>query len=123
MRLRIPLFVLALAFAALMVACGGDDDGPAAAPGTATSGTSANGGMPAKVVTLRLGYFPNITHAQALVGVKDGWFARELGSNVKLEAKTFNAGPAAIEALFAGAIDAADRLADLVLRVAGVIPR
>lgn len=57
-------------------------------------------------VTLRLGYFPNLTHAQALVGVEKGIFEEKLGSNVKLEKKFFNAGPAAIEALFSGAIDA-----------------
>ena len=54
---------------------------------------------------MRLGYFPNITHATALVGVEKGLFAEHLGST-KLDAKTFNAGPAAIEALFSGAIDA-----------------
>ena len=54
---------------------------------------------------LRLGYFPNITHAPALIGVKDGLFQQALGTT-KLEPKTFNAGPAAIEALFSGAIDA-----------------
>src|SRR5205823_12436983 len=36
-----------------------------------------------------------------------GYFASALGKNVKLETKTFNAGPEAIEALFSGAIDAA----------------
>jgi len=41
-----------------------------------------------------------------LVGVNKGFFQQALGSNTKLEAKTFNAGPAAIEALFSGAIDA-----------------
>src|SRR6185503_6633182 len=41
-----------------------------------------------------------------IVGVERGIFAEQLGTNVKLEAKTFNAGPAAVEALFAGAIDA-----------------
>lgn len=56
-------------------------------------------------VTVRLGYFPNITHATALVGVEKGILAEKLGAN-KLETKTFNAGPAAIEALFSGAIDA-----------------
>jgi len=60
----------------------------------------------ASPVTLRLGYFPNITHAQPLVGLARGTFAEELGDSVKLETKTFNAGPAVIEALFAGAIDA-----------------
>jgi len=54
--------------------------------------------------TLRLGYFPNITHAQALVGVADGTFARALGGRV--QAKVFNAGPAAMEALVAGELDA-----------------
>ena len=56
--------------------------------------------------SLRLGYFPNLTHATALVGVQSGIFQRELGT-VKLEASTFNAGPAAVEALFSRAIDAA----------------
>ncbi|MFI7603314.1 ABC transporter substrate-binding protein [Actinoplanes sp. NPDC049681] len=78
----------ALVSAATLTACGGDD---AAASG--------------EVKTLRLGYFPNITHAPALVGVKNGLFQQALG-DTKLEAKTFNAGPAAIEALFSGAIDA-----------------
>jgi len=54
---------------------------------------------------LRLGYFPNITHAAALVGVEDGIFARQLGAT-KLETFTFNAGPAAIEALLSGSLDA-----------------
>lgn len=55
---------------------------------------------------LRLGYFPNITHAAALVGVRDGIFARHLGAT-RLETFTFNAGPAAIEALLSGSLDAA----------------
>lgn len=53
----------------------------------------------------RLGYFPSLTHAQALVGVADGTFARSLG--VPLEARRFNAGPAAMEALLSGDLDAA----------------
>lgn len=56
-------------------------------------------------VTLRLGYFPNLTHAPALVGIEKGIFAEKLGSNVKLETKSFNAGPAEIEALLSGGID------------------
>ena len=54
---------------------------------------------------VRVGAFPNITHSQAMVGKANGWFAKALGPNVKIEWTTFNAGPAAIEALFAGAID------------------
>lgn len=56
--------------------------------------------------TLRLGYFPNITHAPALVGVEKGYFADSLGDDITLDTLTFNAGPSAIEALFSGAIDA-----------------
>jgi len=54
---------------------------------------------------IRVGAFPNITHPQAMVGKADGWFEKAMGPNVKVEWKTFNAGPSAIEALFAGAID------------------
>jgi NitT/TauT family transport system substrate-binding protein len=57
-------------------------------------------------VTLRLGYFPNVTHASAIVGVEGGIFQQKLGNNVKLETSTFNAGPAAVEALNSGALDA-----------------
>src|SRR5687767_12627107 len=61
---------------------------------------------PSENVTLRLGYFPNVTHATAIVGVADGLFAEALGEEVTVDSRTFNAGPEAIEALFAGAIDA-----------------
>jgi NitT/TauT family transport system substrate-binding protein len=54
---------------------------------------------------LRVGAFPNITHPQAMVGKANGWFEKAMGSNVKVEWKGFNAGPSAIEALYAGAID------------------
>ncbi len=53
---------------------------------------------------LRLGHFPNITHAQGLVGSADGTFRRALGGR-PLEVKVFNAGPGAMEALLAGALD------------------
>ena len=59
---------------------------------------------PAETV-VRVGAFPNITHSQAMVGKANDWFAKALGPDVKIQWTTFNAGPAAIEALFAGAID------------------
>ncbi|NYE95473.1 NitT/TauT family transport system substrate-binding protein [Psychromicrobium silvestre] len=55
---------------------------------------------------LRLGYFGNVTHALPVVGVQQGFYAKELGKTA-LKTQIFNAGPAAIEALNAGAIDAA----------------
>ncbi|MFB8368008.1 ABC transporter substrate-binding protein [Pseudarthrobacter sp. NPDC055928] len=61
---------------------------------------------PTPAEELKLGYFGNITHAAALVGINQGFLAKELGTT-NLSTETFNAGPAAIEALNAGAIDAA----------------
>jgi NitT/TauT family transport system substrate-binding protein len=58
-----------------------------------------------KPAVLRVGYFPNVTHAQALVGRANGQFEKTLGPGVRVEWKAFNAGPSAIEALFANAID------------------
>lgn len=56
--------------------------------------------------TLRLGYFPNITHAQAVIGVGNGDYQKVLGDNIELKPFTFNAGPSATEALLANQIDA-----------------
>jgi NitT/TauT family transport system substrate-binding protein len=58
-------------------------------------------------VTLRLGYFPNVTHGAALVGVQEGIFAKALGTDKLDASKTFNAGPAEATALISGAIDVA----------------
>jgi len=88
----LALAATALITATALTACGKDDDKSSAA---GTGEASA----------IRLGYFPNITHAPALIGVDKGFFQDALGST-KLEAKTFNAGPAALEALLSGAIDA-----------------
>ena len=55
--------------------------------------------------TLRIGFFPNITHSQALVGMAEGQFQKALGSEYTIEWNEFNAGPEQIEALMAGAID------------------
>ncbi|MDI3211319.1 ABC transporter substrate-binding protein [Arthrobacter sp. AL12] len=54
---------------------------------------------------LKLGYFGNISHAPALIGTSQGLIAKSLGET-KLSTQVFNAGPAAIEALNAGALDA-----------------
>ncbi len=56
-------------------------------------------------VTIRVGYFPNLTHAPVLIGLNQGIFQKNLGPTVSIESKQFNAGPTEIEALFAGEID------------------
>jgi len=62
-------------------------------------------GLSAQVVEIRVGAFPNITHAQPMVGKANGWFERAMGPNVKIQWQSFNAGPSAIEAVFAGSLD------------------
>ena len=85
-RLPIVVFVLVALTAA---ACG--------RTGTAAPAVSRD--------VLRLGYFPNLTHATAIVGVERGFFEDHLGE-VTLETKTFNAGGDAVTALFGNSIDA-----------------
>lgn len=83
--------------------------GAGAAVASTVSRTNDAGAAPAAgtapAAELRLGYFGNITHGPALIGVTKGFIAKELGQT-KLSTQVFNAGPAAIEALNAGAIDA-----------------
>jgi NitT/TauT family transport system substrate-binding protein len=60
--------------------------------------------------TLRIGHFPNVTHVQALVAhhlsrIGKGWFEQRLGPDAKIDWYVYNAGPSAMEAVFAGAID------------------
>ena len=54
---------------------------------------------------LRIGYFPNINHAQAVIGLGNGDFQEALGDDFEVKTQIFNAGPSAIEALFANQID------------------
>jgi NitT/TauT family transport system substrate-binding protein len=67
--------------------------------------------LPAMAETiLRIGHFPNITHVQALVAHNfsrqgKGWFEQRLGADVKIEWYIYNAGPSAMEAMFAKSID------------------
>jgi len=72
----------------------------------ATLGTPVH----AETTTLRIGHFPNITHIQALVahGLSrsgQGWFEQRLGPDVNVEWFVYNAGPSAMEAIFADSID------------------
>jgi NitT/TauT family transport system substrate-binding protein len=94
-RRAITAAALLFALTAVVASCGRDSatEGPAAAASS-------------EPTTVRLGYFPNITHATAILGVDQGIFAAALGRD-RLETTTFNAGPAATEALLSNAIDAA----------------
>jgi NitT/TauT family transport system substrate-binding protein len=97
----LPLSTLstAVALTVLLGACGSSSKSDA-------SGSGSGSGSKSDSVTLRLGYFPNVTHAPAIIGVQNGAFTSKLGSNVKLDLKTFNSGTEATTALISGAIDA-----------------
>ena len=61
-------------------------------------------------LTIRFGHFPNITHAQGVIAHAfsregKGWFEQRLGPNVEIQWFTYNAGPSAMEAMFAGSLD------------------
>ncbi|MER3452627.1 MAG: sulfonate ABC transporter substrate-binding protein [Acidimicrobiia bacterium] len=100
------LLFVALVTTLSVAACGGDGGkAVAGAKGTTAARDTAAGGS-AEPVTLRLGYFANVTHAPAIVGIQKGLFEKALGSRVRLETSVFNAGPAAVEAIFSNAIDA-----------------
>ena len=132
-RTRLPFTLpLALALTGLLAvgaaACGSDDDASSSADAAPADTTRTHHGQdtgadestppadteaapvdseaPASDVTLRLGYFPNVTHAPAIIGVDTGLFQDALGSSATLETSTFNSGTEVIEALFSGAIDA-----------------
>jgi NitT/TauT family transport system substrate-binding protein len=74
----------------------------AAACGSASAGAPSDDSS----LTLRLGYFPNLTHAPALAGLKKGFFSTALGSKVTIETHTFNAGGDAVTAILSNSIDA-----------------
>jgi NitT/TauT family transport system substrate-binding protein len=80
---------------------------PAALAAMLLLGCAAESPAPKAPQTIRVGYFPNITHSQALVGLARGDFQRALGDGVTIKPTTFNAGPSVIEALFGGELDLA----------------
>ena len=81
--------------------------GVASGCGTTASSGSGSGSGGGDAVTLHLGYLPNLTHAPAIVGLDKGLLGTALGASVTLKTTTFNAGPAAIQALLGGSLDAA----------------
>jgi NitT/TauT family transport system substrate-binding protein len=95
---------LLLVLGLVAAACGKDDKSSA----SGTSDTTGAGAADAKPSgTLRLGYFANVTHAPAIIGVQDDLFAKAEGPGVTLKYSTYNSGTEAVEALSTGSIDAA----------------
>jgi NitT/TauT family transport system substrate-binding protein len=74
---------------------------------TTSTGATANSVASTAPVTVRLGFLTNITHASALVGLKEGFFTKDLGSAGTLKATAFSTGTEETTALLAGQLDAA----------------
>jgi sulfonate transport system substrate-binding protein len=88
--------------AALLLAAGCSSSSSSSA---ANSGSDPSGG--GSPVTVRLGFLTNITHAPALVGLKEGFFTKDLGSAGTLKPTAFSTGTEETTALLAGQLDAA----------------
>ena len=75
--------------------------------GVASSTTSTSSTTCCSTNVLRIGYFANINHGQALVGLFNGDFQKALGSSVQIQTTLFTAGPTEMTALLAGKLDMA----------------
>jgi NitT/TauT family transport system substrate-binding protein len=87
------------AITVLAAACGSS--------GSSSSSGSSGGSGSSGPVTLRLGFLANVTHAPALVGIKEGFFTKNLGDGVTLKLTPFSTGTEESTALLAGQLDAA----------------
>jgi len=103
MRRALSVAAAAAAVAIAAAGCGssGGSSGSSSGSGSTGSVSSSN-----KVV-LRLGFLENITHATALVGIKQGYYTKALGKNVELKLQPFSTGTEEATALLAGQLDAA----------------
>jgi NitT/TauT family transport system substrate-binding protein len=90
-----------MAGAALLAAAGCSSS----SAGTVSSGGGTGNADPP--VTVSLGFLTNITHASALIGLKEGFFSKALGSAGTLKATAFSTGTEETTALLAGQLDAA----------------
>jgi len=75
--------------------------------GSSSSAAGTGSAAASSPVTVRLGYLANITHAPALIAVKNGYFIKELGSAGTVKTSTFSSGTQETTAILAGQLDAA----------------
>src|ERR1700680_589326 len=90
--------------AVLLAGCSSSSSSSSSAGPTANTGANTAGDSP---VTVRLGLLENITHASALIGLKEGYFTKDLGSAGTLNVSAFSTGTQETTALLAGQLDAA----------------
>jgi len=99
----------AITGAALLLAagCSSSSSSSSSSSASATGSTASAAAAAAAPVTVRLGFLENITHASALVGLKEGFFSQALGSTGTLKPTAFSSGTQETTAILAGQLDAA----------------
>jgi NitT/TauT family transport system substrate-binding protein len=105
--MRRTMAAAAVAAAVTVLAAGCGSSASSSSGGSGASSSSSGSATTAKKVTLRLGFLENITHASALIAIKQGYFTKELGPNVTLKLTPFSTGTEEATALLAGQLDAA----------------
>lgn len=98
--------VTGLTAVGLLSSCAGYGSKATGSTAVAPVASGASAGPALSASTVRIGYYANLTHATPLIGIENGQFQKELGATA-IKTQIFNAGPAEIEALNAGAIDIA----------------
>src|SRR6202142_2952774 len=90
--------------ALLLAGCSSSSARSASSASSSSDAAGSGGGAP---VTVRLGFLTNITHASALVALKEGFFTKDLGSAGTLKPTAFSTGTEETTAILAGQLDAA----------------
>src|ERR1700719_2401166 len=93
--------------APVIAGCSSSSSSSSSAAGTASATSSASGAAAAAPVTVRLGFLANITHAPALIALKDGYFKSALGSAGSVAPTVFSSGTQETTAILGGQLDAA----------------
>jgi len=102
---RILAGTAAVVGSALLIA--GCSSGGSGSSTSTSGGATSSAGTAAAPVTVRLGFQANITHAPALIAVKDGYLAKAFGSAATVKTSTFSSGTQETTAILAGQLDAA----------------
>lgn len=87
-----------------LAACGGSQS--SASPSASAAAVAAKAPSTSATVPVKIGYFPNVTHAPGLIADAEGFFDQRIGTG-KVTTQSFNAGPDVIQALFSGSLDIA----------------
>src|SRR6516164_3427757 len=99
--------VTAITGAVLLLAAGCSSSSSSSSSASSGGSTASAAAAAVAPVTVRLGFLENITHASALVGLKEGFFSQALGSAGTLTPTAFSSGTQETTALLAGQLDAA----------------